>query len=122
MSAKQTGKRGSKPRAAALAETGAAGFAEASTAFDLEFDQAGVTRVETILEAVRRAGWLNGYLTEIGGQVDSALVDEARRRTGLTSNAALIEYALASVLLDDDFTEAFRRARGTVDPDIELGY
>ena len=39
----------------------------------------------------------------------------------MESDTDLIEFALASVALDDPFLEVFRQVRGTVDPDIDLG-
>jgi hypothetical protein len=54
--------------------------------------------------------------------VSPALIAQAKKRTGIESDTELIEVALASIALEDDFAEAFKAARGKVDPDLKLGY
>jgi hypothetical protein len=34
----------------------------------------------------------------------------------------LIEFALATVALEDNFSEAFKESRGKVDPELKLGF
>ena len=75
-----------------------------------------------VLEAAERSGLLKEKTTRISGRVSPALIAEAKRRTGIKSDTELIEFALASLALEDNFAEAFEAARGTVDPDIKLGY
>jgi hypothetical protein len=75
-----------------------------------------------VLEAAERSGLLKEKTTRISGRVSPALIAEAKRRTGIKSDTELIEFALASLALEDNFAEAFEAARGKVDPDIKLGY
>jgi hypothetical protein len=49
-------------------------------------------------------------------------VRQAKQQTGIDTDTDLIEFALASVALEDDFSEVFRKSRGKVDPDLKLGF
>jgi len=50
------------------------------------------------------------------------LVRQAKRQTGIETDTDLIEFALATVALEDNFAEAFKEARGRVDPELKLGF
>ncbi|HLY05421.1 MAG TPA: hypothetical protein VKR31_06710 [Rhizomicrobium sp.] len=54
--------------------------------------------------------------------MSSALLRQAKRRTGIDTDTELIEFALASVAREDRFAGAFRKSRGTVDPELKLGF
>jgi hypothetical protein len=69
-----------------------------------------------------QSGLLNEKNGRIAGRVSSDLVKKAKARTGLASDTELVEFALANIALEDDFAEAFRAAKGTVDPKLKLGY
>jgi hypothetical protein len=77
---------------------------------------------EAVIKAAERSGLLGEKSCRISGRVSRALLEQAKRRTGIESDTELIEFALASVALEDDFPEAFKAARGKVDPDLELGF
>jgi hypothetical protein len=47
---------------------------------------------------------------------------EAKRQTGIETDTDLIEFALATVALEDNFADAFRASRGKVDPKLKLGF
>lgn len=83
---------------------------------------AGKARFRAIMQAAERSGLLAGKDSRIASRVSPALVRQAKRRTGIETDTDLIEFALASVALEDDFAEAFRKARGTVDPRLKLGF
>ena len=105
------------------ARPASAGFAEAPQAtYDVDPTQFGGARVMAVLDTAREAGLIERKTARISGRVSPALVAQAKRRTGLTADSDLIEFALANVALDDPFLEAFRKVRGTIDPDIDLGY
>jgi len=72
--------------------------------------------------AAKRSGLLGGKGSRIGGRVSSALLRQAKRRTGIDTDTELIEFALASVAREDRFAGAFRKSRGTVDPELKLGF
>ena len=79
-------------------------------------------RFEAVMRAAELSGLLGGKGGRIGGRVSPALVRQAKRRTGIETDTDLIEFALASVALEDNFAETFKRSRGTVDPELKLGF
>jgi hypothetical protein len=54
--------------------------------------------------------------------VHRSLLDAAKRRSGIASETALLEYALAKVAIEDDFGSRLARLRGTVGKDVELEF
>ena len=80
------------------------------------------TRVEAVMAAAERSGLLKEKRGRIGGRVSTVLVEQAKARTGIETDTDLIEFALANVALEDRFADAFKAIRGTVDPDLELGF
>jgi hypothetical protein len=79
-------------------------------------------QVEAVMAAAQRSGLLKDKSGRIGGRVSPALVEQAKARTGIEADTDLIEFALANIALDDTFAEAFKAVRGTVDPDLKLGF
>jgi hypothetical protein len=75
-----------------------------------------------VMGKARASGLLDEKGSRISGRVSRALVEQAKRRTGITEDTQLIEFALASLALEDNFSAAFKAAKGTVDPDIKLGF
>lgn len=82
----------------------------------------GAARVEAVMRAAELSGLLTKKSGRIGGRVSQTLVRQAKRQTGIDTDTELIEFALASVALEDKFAEAFKESRGKVDPDVKLGY
>ena len=80
------------------------------------------TMVEAVMAAAERSGLLHEKGGRIGGRVSPALVAQAKAQTGIKTDTDLIEFALASVALEDRFAESFKAVRGTVDPDLKLGF
>jgi hypothetical protein len=79
-------------------------------------------RFEAVMLAAERSGLLSGKSGRIGGRVSPALVEQAKRQTGIETDTDLIAFALASVALEDKFAEAFRESRGKIDPELKLGF
>jgi hypothetical protein len=79
-------------------------------------------RVHTVIEAAENAGLMQEKTGRIGGRVSPRLIAEAKRRTGIQADSDLIAFALANVALEDDFAQAFKTARGRVDPELDLGF
>lgn len=79
-------------------------------------------RFEAVMQAAQESGLLGEKSGRIGGRVSSALVEQAKRQTGIETDTDLIEFALATVALEDSFAEVFKRSRGKVDPDLKLGF
>jgi hypothetical protein len=65
---------------------------------------------------------MGGKTGRIGGRVSPALVEQAKRQSGIETDTDLIAFALATIALEDGFAEAFKASRGTVDPDLKLGF
>lgn len=72
--------------------------------------------------AAERSGLLKRKSSRIAGRVSPALLEQAKKRTGIETDTDLIEFALASVALEDDFAEAFKGSRGKVDAELKLGF
>jgi hypothetical protein len=79
-------------------------------------------RFEAVMQAAKRSGLLSEKSGRIGVRVSPALVKQAKRQTGIETDTALIEFALATVALEDNFAETFEQARGKVDPELKLGF
>ncbi len=79
-------------------------------------------RVEATMQAARQSGLLGEKAGRIGGRVSPALVKQAKRQTGIQTDTDLIEFALATVALEDHFADAFKASRGRVDPKLKLGF
>ena len=72
-------------------------------------------RFEAVMRAAEKSGLLNEKGGRIGGRVSPALVRQAKRQTGIETDTDLIEFALATVALEDNFADAFKEfvARST---------
>ena len=79
-------------------------------------------RFEAVILAAEQSGLLSGKSGRIGGRVSPALVKQAKRQTGIETDTDLIEFALATVALEDNFAERFKESRGKVDPALKLGF
>jgi hypothetical protein len=79
-------------------------------------------QVDAVMAAARRSGLLLEKSGRIGGRVSPALVERAKARTGIETDTDLIAFALANIALEDTFAGSFRAVRGTVDPDLPLGF
>ncbi len=79
-------------------------------------------RFEAVMQAAERSGLLRKKSGRIGGRVSPALIRQAKRQTGIQSDTDLIEFALATVALEDKFAETFKESRGKVDPELKLGF
>ena len=80
------------------------------------------TRFEAVMRAAEKSGLLNEKGGRIGGRVSPALVKQAKRQTGIETDTDLIEFALATVALEDHFAETFKQSRGKIDPELKLGF
>jgi hypothetical protein len=49
-------------------------------------------------------------------------IAQCDENTGIVTDSDLIEFALASVALEDNFAESFKESRGKVDPALKLGF
>jgi len=70
-------------------------------------------RVAAIKEAEHR-GLLGSKHRQMGGRFSDALVDEAKRVSGIAENTDLLTYALIKVALEDDFGGRLLARKGRV--------
>ena len=81
-----------------------------------------VARV-SILKEAQRAGLLDGDKTEhVSFRAPPALVEAAKRETGITSTSELGVLALALLATPDPVAAFFRRTAGRLGPDHDLDY
>jgi hypothetical protein len=84
--------------------------------------QPGSVRFDAVMRAAEQSGLLSRKSGRIAGRVSPALIRQAKRQTGIVADTDLIEFALATVALEDNFAEDFRKSRGKVDRDLKLGF
>jgi hypothetical protein len=78
-------------------------------------------RVELVMNEARNAGLVGGPKDAIiRGRVSKSLVKAAKKRAGVTSDTELLEIALSSFALEDDFGEKFLKRKGSIDVDMLL--
>jgi hypothetical protein len=72
-----------------------------------------VDRRTILVQAAEERGLLGSKDRQMGGRFSEALVEEAKRVSGITENTDLLTYALIKVALEDDFGErlVWRKAR-----------
>jgi hypothetical protein len=82
------------------------------------------TNVDQVIAAARAEGLIppSDKDARVSGRVHRTLLEAAKKRAGLTSETALLEYALAKVAIEDDFGDYFARLRGSVSPDVDLEF
>ena len=80
--------------------------------------------VERVLDVARSEGIIpaSDKDAKVSGRVHRSLLDAAKQRTGLTSETALLEYALAKVAIEDSFGERFARLHGSVSKEVDLEF
>ena len=79
------------------------------------------TRHQATLEQARAAGLLGrAKNARISGRVSTKLVAAAKKRTGIRSDTDVIEVALATLALEDDFGTKLVRRKGSIPKDVDL--
>jgi hypothetical protein len=121
-SANKSAGRASKPSAGGPSKRGG----ERTTAVQRRVSTGQFAVSKARFEAVMRAAQQSGLLSEksgrIGGRVSPVLVKQAKQQTGIETDTDLIEFALATVALEDNFAKTFTESRGKVDPRLKLGF
>lgn len=74
------------------------------------------------MRAARASGLMGEKSARMGGRFSPALIAQAKRRTGIETDTDLLEFALANIALEDNFTADFRKLHATVDPDLDLDF
>ena len=75
-----------------------------------------------LMEEARQAGLLDDKTEHVSFRAPKALVDAAKRETGLHSTTELGLVALATLARPDPVASAMRRTRGSLGPSHTLDY
>jgi hypothetical protein len=118
----RTTERGAKQSTGSLLKGGAGRTKVVRRAAKADESIVSKARFEAVMQAAAQSGLLSEKGSRIGGRVSAALVKQAKRQTGIQTDTDLIEFALATVALEDHFAEAFKESRGEVDPKLKLGF
>lgn len=80
-------------------------------------------RLQEVMSIAEKAGLLSGERTQVvRGRMPEALVARAKKRSGITSDTELIEVALASIAVEDDYADWLLSRRGMVDHEADLEF
>lgn len=83
----------------------------------------GQQRLADVLSIAEQQGLLRGGRTmTVRGRMPSALVEQAKRKTGIDSDSKLLEMALASIVVADDYGEWLVSQAGSVSKDLNLEF
>lgn len=82
------------------------------------FDAAKARRVREIARAKNLIGGPKRHV--LNARLDENLVAAAKARTGIASDTELVEVALASLAVEDDFGAWLLAQGGRLDPDFDL--
>jgi hypothetical protein len=80
-------------------------------------------RVQAMMEQARAVGLVGGAKDRrIAGRVSGSLLAAAKKRAGTSSDSGVIEVALATLALEDDFGAKLVRRKGSIPRDIDLEF
>jgi hypothetical protein len=76
-----------------------------------------------ILTLAEERGLLSGSKTYvIRGRMPAGLIEQAKRKSGITSDSKLLEAALANLAVPDQYAQWLLAQRGTVSPELDLEF
>ena len=79
------------------------------------------SRLHDVMVIADKEGLLRGERTRVvRGRMPEGLVTRAKKRTGINSDTDLIEVALASIAVADDYADWLLSRRGVVGREAEL--
>ena len=80
-------------------------------------------QLDEILAVAQERGLLSGSRTHvIRGRMPVGLVKQAKLKSGISSDSKLLEAALASLAVSDDYAQWLLAQRGTVSPELDLEF
>lgn len=80
-------------------------------------------KLRDILTVAQERGLLSGSRTHvIRGRMPAALIEQAKRKSGILSDSKLLEAALANLAVSDDYAQWLLGQRGTVSPELDLEF
>jgi hypothetical protein len=71
-------------------------------------------RQAAFIQAAKDRGLLGSKERQVGGRFSDALIEEAKRVSGISENTDLLTYALVRVALEDDFGERLLARKGRI--------
>lgn len=78
-------------------------------------------KIGDVLSIAEQQGLLAGARTlTIRGRMPSLLIEQARKKTGIQSDSKLIEAALATIAVADDYAEWLLAREGSVSRELDL--
>lgn len=81
------------------------------------------SRLHEVLTLAEERGLLAGSRTHLlHGRMPVGLVEQAKRKTGISSDSKLLEVALATLALSDDYAQWLLAQRATVNPELDLEF
>jgi hypothetical protein len=87
----------------------------------LQKDQQG--RLDEILAVAKERGLLSGSRTHvIRGRMPVGLVEQAKLKSGISSDSKLLEAALANLAVSDEYARWLLAQRGTIAPELDLEF
>lgn len=76
-----------------------------------------------VLTLAEERGLLSGSRTHVlRGRMPVGLVEQAKLKTGISSDSKLLEAALANLAVSDDYGQWLLSQRGTVNPELDLEF
>ncbi|AEU34512.1 hypothetical protein [Granulicella mallensis] len=80
-------------------------------------------RLNEVLAVAKEHGLLSGTRTHVlRGRMPASLVEQAKRKSGITSDSKLLEAALANLAVADDYWQWLHSQCGTINPDVDLEF
>jgi hypothetical protein len=80
-------------------------------------------RIADAMSIAEQQGLLRGGRTlTVRGRMPSLLVEQAKKKTGIKSDSKLVEAALATIVVADDYADWLLAQRGTVSKDLDLEF
>lgn len=76
-----------------------------------------------VLTIAEQRGLLSGSRTHIlRGRMPVGLVEQAKLKSGISSDSKLLEAALANLAVSDDYAQWLLAQRGTINPELDLEF
>jgi hypothetical protein len=80
-------------------------------------------RLREVLTIAEERGLLSGSRTHVlRGRMPVGLVEQAKLKSGISSDSKLLEAALANLAVSDDYAQWLLAQRGTVNPELDLEF
>jgi hypothetical protein len=76
-----------------------------------------------VLTIAEKRGLLSGSRTHVlRGRMPVGLVQQAKLKSGISSDSKLLEAALANLAVADDYAQWLLAQRGTINPELDLEF